>query len=103
MNFSKLGKCISNSLCTLAGCTQHFLMYTPHCVCEVCVCVTGGPPACVSSDDGVGVKVVGPHVSEGGGEREGLTGTEGDGNVVSSWSHLAETREGEEGNGGGRR
>ena len=51
--------------------------------------MTGGPPAFISSDDGVGVKAMGPHVSEGGGEREGLTGTEGDDNVVSSWSQLA--------------
>jgi hypothetical protein len=36
---------------------------------------------------------MGPRVSEGGGEREGLTGTEGDGNAVSSRSHLAKTEE----------
>ena len=59
--------------------------------------MTGGPPACISSDDNVGFKAMGPHVSEGGGEREGLIGTEGDGNAVSSWSHLAETEKGEEG------
>ena len=67
------------------------------------LCVTGGPPACISSDDGVSVKAVGACVSEGGGEREGLKGTEGDGNTVSSRSHLAEIGEREEGNGGGRR
>ena len=39
--------------------------------------MTGGPPTYVSSDDDVDVKAVGPRVSEGGGEREGLTGTEG--------------------------
>ena len=67
------------------------------------MCVTGGPPACISSDDGVSVEAMGPHVSEGGGEREGLTGTEGDDNAVSSRSHLAEIGAGEEGNGSGRR
>jgi hypothetical protein len=55
--------------------------------------VTSGPPACVSSDDGVGIKAMGPRVSEGGGERAARTGTEGDGNAVSSRSHLAKTEE----------
>jgi hypothetical protein len=36
-------------------------------VCDVCV--TGGPLACVSNDDGVGVNAMGPCVSEGKGER----------------------------------
>ena len=58
--------------------------------------MTGGPPTCFSSDDGVGIKDMGPRVSEGRGEREGLTGTEGDDNAISSQSHLAETEKGEE-------
>jgi hypothetical protein len=32
-----LGRCISNSLCTLARCTHHFLKCT-RVVCVVCVC-----------------------------------------------------------------
>ena len=64
----------------------------------LCVCVMiGGPPACISSDNGVGFKAMGPCVSEGGGEREGLTGTEGDDNAVSSQSHLMEIEKEEEG------
>jgi hypothetical protein len=51
--------------------------------------VTGGPPACVSSDGGVGVKVMGPCVSERG-ERGERMGTKGDGNAISSQSHLAQ-------------
>ena len=42
-------------------------------------------------------KAMGPRVSEG--ERE----MDGDGNAVSSRSHLVETGEGEEGNDGGQR
>ena len=35
----------------------------------MCVSVTSGPLACVSSDGSVGVKAVGPYVSEEKGER----------------------------------
>ena len=45
-------------------------------MCDVCVCVIGGPLACVSSDGGVSVKAMGPYVSEGKGERGE---TDGDG------------------------
>ena len=62
-----------------------------------------GHPTYVSSDGGVGVKALGPRDSEERGEREGRTGTEDNGNAVSTRSHMVETRKGEEGDGGGWR
>ena len=36
--------------------------------------MTGGPPACVSSDNGVDITTVRPHVNARGRERQGLMG-----------------------------
>ena len=44
----------------------------------MCVCVIGGPLACVSSDGGVSVKAMGPYVSEGKGERGETDGDRGE-------------------------
>ena len=56
-----------------------------------------GHPAYVSSDDDIGVMASGPHVSEEGREKGRRTETGGNGNIVTTWPHMAETEKGKEG------
>jgi hypothetical protein len=88
-----LGKCIYNTLCTLAECTQRFLKGTPRCVCCMCVCQVC--PVLASAMMAALVLRPWAHVSVRGGRERRRIGTEGDGDVVPFRSHLAGTEKGE--------
>jgi hypothetical protein len=60
-------------------------------------------PPYVSSDGGVGFKALGPCDSEEGRERGGRKGMDDNGDTVSSWSHMAKTEKGKEGDDSGQR
>ena len=49
------------------------------------VCMTGGPGHHVSGDGASGVTAVGPRDRGREGEREDVTGWDGDGNTVAIW------------------
>jgi len=59
-----------------------------------------GYSAYVSSDSGIGVMAIGPHVNERGRERE-TDGADGNGNVVPCPVHTSETGKGREGTAAG--